>query len=272
MTRFVRFPVTWMAVGIVVLILIESLGYLGPGYTVLATAVAACALGVWAYVLIMRHMARRATPELAVRTLGRNLGIGLALGLGVMGLSFGAVWALGGYQVTVADLSGTERLRVLLIAFLAGLLPGIFEELMFRGFLLQSVEALSGTWVGLAVSSLVFGAAHLANPHATWWSAVAISLEAGLLIGAVFLATRSLYAAVGLHFAWNFLVSLVGIPVSGGEAQGLLSTTAVGPMWLTGGDFGIEASVVPVVCGTVVAVVALRVAARRRAENPLENP
>lgn len=88
-------------------------------------------------------------------------------------------------------------------------------------------------------------------------------MEAGVLLGAAFLWKRSIWLVVGLHFTWNAPVGLIGIPVSGHPSAGLLTTTPAGPTLLTGGDFGSEASIVPVVVSLLLAIPML-IAAHRR--------
>jgi uncharacterized protein len=139
----------------------------------------------------------------------------------------------------------------------------VTEELVFRGLALQALEKLWGSWIALAVTAVFFGLLHLANPGATLWSSFAIAVEAGVLLGAAFLWRRDLWLAVGLHFAWNTSVGLLGIPVSGHPAAGVLVARPVGPELLTGGGFGLEASIVPVIVSLVLAVPML-VAAHRR--------
>jgi hypothetical protein len=72
--------------------------------------------------------------------------------------------------------------------------------------------------------------------------------------------TRRLWLAIGIHAAWNFTQGWVfSAPVSGGEAPlGLLITRREGPDWLTGGDFGLEASVVAMIVATIAGVLMLR--------------
>ncbi|MDT0615784.1 hypothetical protein [Streptomyces lancefieldiae] len=68
---------------------------------------------------------------------------------------------------------------------------------------------------------------------------------------------------VGLHFAWNTSVGLIGIPVSDHASEGLMTTTPTGPDLVTGGEFGLEASIVPVIISVLLAVPML-IAAHRR--------
>ena len=75
----------------------------------------------------------------------------------------------------------------------------------------------------------LFGALHIMNPGATWFSSVAIAVEAGILLGAAYMLTRQLWLSIGIHAAWNFTQGWVfSVPVSGGEAPlGLLIYLAV---------------------------------------------
>ncbi|MEU4596833.1 CPBP family intramembrane glutamic endopeptidase [Nocardia sp. NPDC023988] len=139
----------------------------------------------------------------------------------------------------------------------------VTEELLFRGLLLQGLERLCGSWAALAITAALFGAIHMANPGATLWTGFAIAVEAGVLLGAAFLWLRSIWVAVGLHFAWNTTVGLLGIPVSGHASPGLLIAEPTGPELLTGGQFGIEGSIVPVVVSLLLAVPML-IAAHKR--------
>ena len=147
---------------------------------------------------------------------------------------------------------------------------GLFEETLFRGVLFRHIEAMLGSWAALAVTSALFGAAHLGNPGASLFAAFAIAVEAGILLGAAYLLTRRLWLAVGIHAAWNFTQGWVfSIPVSGGDAPlGLLITRREGADWLTGGAFGLEASVVAMLAATLMGLILLRLAIRRGEVRP----
>ena len=69
------------------------------------------------------------------------------------------------------------------------------------------------------------------------------------------MVTRRLWMAIGIHLAWNYMQGgLFGISVSGTERQGFFSSQLSDPAWLSGGNFGVEASVVTVVLCLLVAV------------------
>ena len=256
--RVLGFPVTWMVVGTVFVFLTNAiLVGIGPEMDttgVIVTALIGAAAGLLFYKLTMMLVAKRKTPELALRHFAREILLGLAVGTGFIGISFLVVLATGPYTATWAPHNAATTIA-LALSVNAG--AAIVEELTFRGLIFQAIEKLSGPrigqWIALAITALLFGGVHLANPGATLWSSLAIAIEAGVLLGAAFAWRRNLWFAIGIHFAWNLIEGFLGIPVSGHRDPGLFSTTVNGPTALTGGDFGIEASIVPVLISVVLA-------------------
>jgi hypothetical protein len=152
----------------------------------------------------------------------------------------------------------------LAIAALLLLAGAAVEEILFRGVLFRLIEEWSGTWIALAISAVLFGAAHSFNPGAGWISSVSIAVEAGLLLGAAFVVTKNLWFPIGLHFAWNFFEGpIYGSQVSG-NAFGMSAVAAhvSGPLWLTGGPFGPEAGVSAIVTCLVASIALLIYASR----------
>ncbi|MCK5911515.1 MAG: CPBP family intramembrane metalloprotease, partial [Caulobacter sp.] len=144
---------------------------------------------------------------------------------------------------------------------------GVMEELLMRAIVLRLLMRAFGIWPALALQALLFGALHLANPNATLTAAVAIAIEAGLMLAGFYLLTGRLWMSIGVHAAWNFTqgwiwgASVSGIPV---KESWLVSTPKPGaPEFLSGGAFGPEASLPAMVVGTSVAVVVLWMAWRK---------
>ncbi len=227
------------------------------------TAVGLVVEGVLAlalYPVLVRRLASRPVYELAVPGAARDLGAGIALGTTFMVLVVAVVWAFGGYHVVSVGWD-----TGILTGLAIGVGPGIAEEIAFRGVLLRILDKLLGSRTALVATSAVFGVAHLGNADATLWGAVAIAVEAGLLLGAAYLLTRRLWFGIGLHGAWNAVQSAVfGIDVSGsGTGRGLVESTLSGGTWLSGGAMGVEGSVVTVVLGLGLSAWLLTLAARR---------
>lgn len=226
----------------------------------IVVTVAMTGLALAVYAGFVRFIEGRPVRELSRAGIGRELGTGLAIGAGLYTLCVLILMALGIYRI-----EGLNPVSFMLPAVAMALSSGIFEELVFRGALFRIVEEMAGSWVSVAVSSLVFGFVHLMNPAATVIGAVFISIEAGLLLAAAYMVTRRLWMSMGFHMAWNYTQSAVfsGV-VSGGDSDpGLIKSSIVGPAVLTGGSFGLESSLVAFVLCTATGVVLLVMAVRR---------
>ncbi|MFJ7964817.1 lysostaphin resistance A-like protein [Streptomyces sp. NPDC096324] len=245
--RIVRSPLGWMLTGMVGVGLVSSLTATGPGPVPALGAAAAVAV-YWA---VMRFVARRSTPEIARRGAGRELLLGGGIGLGFILVAALLITALGGYSFSWA---GNGFVSVVWSAVMVQIGASVTEELMFRGLALQALERLWGSRAAVAITALFFGVAHLGAPGANGWSAVAIALEAGAMLGAAFLWRRSIWFVVGLHFAWNTVEQLLGVPVSGHTPEGLYTVDVHGSALLNGGGFGLEASIVPIVISVLITV------------------
>lgn len=122
------------------------------------------------------------------------------------------------------------------------LLVSLIEETSIRGYVLNSLLHSFNKFGALLVSSLLFALLHLANPNMSIISFVNIFL-AGCLLGAGYIFTKSLWLPIGLHFSWNFFLGpVLGFEVSGLSFQGIINQSVTGPVWLTGGQFGMEGS------------------------------
>ncbi len=266
--RVLRFPLTLLVIEAVAVVLAAAgvstllrkagVGRDGPAHLLGAMVVGLVVIGLWK--ALRRWLEGAADAEFTAAGALRELGGGLALGFLLFSAMACVVMLLGGMRIE--GVRGAGQIWALLAMAVTS---GVFEEALFRGVLFRHVEAMLGSWAALAFTSALFGAAHLGNPGASLFAAFAIAVEAGILLGAAYMLTRRLWLAVGIHAAWNFTQGWVfSIPVSGGAAPlGLLITRREGPDWLTGGDFGLEASVVAVLAATLAGLALLRMAIRR---------
>jgi membrane protease YdiL (CAAX protease family) len=214
---------------------------------------------ILAYLVLVRWIERRPLVEFSRPTWAAGA-VWLVGGVVLMAVVVGTLWLFGAYVVLGPDTAADWPN----IVFGAGVGAAIGEELISRGVLFRACEEALGTGWALLISSLFFGFAHAFNPHATVGTSLAIALEAGLMLGLLYVATRSLLACMGLHAGWNITQSLVfGVPTSGTQMHGLVASRLAGPDWLSGGEFGAEASIVALVACSLVSL-GLFVLARKR--------
>ncbi|MBL0340871.1 MAG: CPBP family intramembrane metalloprotease [Bacteroidetes bacterium] len=187
----------------------------------------------------------------------KNFGIGLGIGAALMFIPATFLY-LGGWvtwQTTSFDLN--------MIIQAAGifLCVAVAEEFLFRGFLFQRLGNGLGYVPAQILISAYFLLTHFNNPGMTGNTRVIASVNiflASILFGWAFIKTKSLSMPLALHFMANFVQGTVlGFGVSGNEQSGLLKPVFnQAPVWLTGGSFGLEASV-PGLIGVLLALVVL---------------
>jgi membrane protease YdiL (CAAX protease family) len=127
----------------------------------------------------------------------------------------------------------------------AMLLPlALLEELIFRGYLFAVLRQAIGWKGALIATSVVFGVAHMQNSGVDPQNIIIVTM-AGLFLGLILLATRSLYAAWAAHFAWNWMMACAfHVNVSGNPFERpVYEMVAKGPVWVTGGVWGPEGGI-----------------------------
>lgn len=231
----------------------------GPVQAFAATLMAG-AMMLMAYATITGFTERRPVTELALPVMGRELAVGLLLGAGLYSLCVLLLMLLGNYHV-----AGVRDWQQLLPGLAVAGATGVYEELWFRGTVFRLIEEWLGSWWALIASSLLFGYVHLDNEAATLQGIASITLWAGVLLTGCFLLTRRLWLGIGLHAAWNYTQgSVYSGSVSGNAApEGLIVSQIQGSHWLTGGAFGLEASMVAVIVGGSAGILMLVQAKRR---------
>ena len=218
-------------------------------YFELVTAVAIVA-AAW---VMARFADGRAFSTLgfASTTAVRDVGIGALVGAGWLILCLGALWVFGALQP-----ARSIQLAEPALAWSAAALfvNTVTQETLARGYVFQTIQTHTNTLWAIAASSVLFAAYHAGAFNGSWLAAINVFL-AGVLFASVYLASGSLWAPIGLHFAWNLLVGpVLGLTVSG-RASLALGTPALalrGPDLLTGGTFGLEGGVIVTVATLLV--------------------
>lgn len=205
-----------------------------------------------------RRIEGRPAFELGGDGWAREFAAGAAVGGGMVALLVGALALAGCYGVE----SLNDPFVLVVRAFRYG--QGAFlEELLFTVILFRLLEEHAGTLAAVVAASLLFGLLHLGNDHATPATSLFIALQEIALL-APFILTRRIWMSWAVHFAWNYAQTAVfGLGNSGMAHGGLITPVVSGPDWLTGGDFGIEASWPSLALNLAVALLLLELARRR---------
>jgi hypothetical protein len=267
--RIVDFPLVALVIGVVLFVLgIMVAGIVAkfalpaiPGFSFeMKFELVALPILILLYIFVIAKLGEHPRNDYQDPKAVRRLLLGLAGGAIVFSVAVLIAAAMGIYRIVgIGDFSG------MLAALLGpGLFAAVSEEMLFRGVLFRWLEEFGGSWAALLLTSGFFGAAHLLNPHASAIAAVGIAFEAGVMLGAAYMLTRSLWLPMGLHAAWNFTQGeIYDIPVSGGKAHGVVDATLSGPPLLTGNGFGLEASPIAMAVATLFGVWLLWLAIRK---------
>lgn len=136
---------------------------------------------------------------------------------------------------------------LLLIAIFLLPLQTSFEELFFRGYLMQGMSvAARNKWLPVLLSSVIFGLVHGTNPEVAkygFWTMQVYYVIAGLFLAVITVLDDGLELALGVHAATNFFGATL-FTYEGGVLQtdSLFITTEIKP-WLMIAGFLVAAAV-----------------------------
>jgi len=228
---------------------VASLPHLKPEYRLLSSISETVAITLSVF------LARRLLDKQPLESLGLGLSLqslyDILAGIGIAFLQMGLIYFLL-YNVGWLTFTGFawsfDPLNVVLkniLLFLAlFILVGWNEELLSRGYHLQTIASGTNLLWGTIISSSIFGLLHIFNPGATWVSTLGIFF-AGLFLAYGYLRTKQLWLSIGLHIGWNFFEGVgFGFPVSGLDVYPLIRIQVTGPEIWTGGSFGPEAGLI----------------------------
>lgn len=190
--------------------------------------------------------------EVPLRALGctphrgwlKNFALGSALGMASLLLAALFTTITRGIHFRFDPAGAGAIGQTLAVSLLVFMFAAAAEEMLFRGYPLQTLTRARLAWLGVLLTSVPFAAVHLRNPNVVPGFTFINTALAGIWLAVAYLRTRSLWLPLGLHWSWNWVqASLLGLPVSGIERISpapLLKAINAGPDWLTGGAYGIE--------------------------------
>jgi membrane protease YdiL (CAAX protease family) len=249
--RLLYFPLTKIIIGIIVCVAILSVGRIGvkkllnltslnEEIKALAGASILAILVLVVYTTLYKFYEKRKITELSAKGLAKNLISGTLLGAVLLSSTIYVIYLNHGFFIISAN-----RFIYILPGLGAAFAAAVSEEILFRGIIFRITEEKLGSYLALAISALIFGAAHFANPNSTLVAALGIAVQAGLLLGAAYIYSKNLWLPIALHFAWNFTqAGIFGATTSGNIiGKSLLTTRIEGPVLISGGPFGPEGSI-----------------------------
>ena len=271
MNKIVQFPViriliavlfvgVGIAIGQIILNLLRSvLSITDVGIANILAFVLITPIAYFSYALYVRLIEKRELTELSLSNAFREFGLGFLIGFGLFASVILILWLLGLYAV-----NGFEFILLSLLGALFGaFVSALAQELVFRAVIYRITEEWLGTWWAVSISAILFGLIHLSSAGATIFSTLAVALQAGLILAAVYTLTHRIWMALGLHMAWDFAndgVFGVGIAGQSGESlKGLFQASLQGPEVLNGGKFGIEGSLIALVIVLLAGIAILRI-------------
>jgi membrane protease YdiL (CAAX protease family) len=196
----------------------------------------------------------------------RNLGIGMAAGVGAAMVVIGApvVAGLASFERTPGNPGSFSAAAFVTLILIFG---AVGEELLFRGYGFQVLLGSLGRAGTLIPTSLLFGWAHTSNVNASTLGIVN-TVGFGVVLGYAFIRSGDLWLPIGVHFGWNWILPLAGANLSGFT----MGTTGYALRWRatdlwSGGAYGPEASILT--CGAIVALMVVLRKAPVHPQRPL---
>lgn len=195
-------------------------------------------------IFVWTKLMKRKVCDMGIHSLkatGKELGIGLLMGAGVMTLVFAVLLLTGNARVHDWTLSFSAATIQSLLMFI---MVGVGEEVLGRGFIMSTLRQTKSMPVVIAVSSIIFSLLHIQNNAFSLIPFINIALV-GVLFAVMYMRSGNIWMPIGYHIAWNYFQGPVfGFEVSGTPSMGLLTTECAAPNIFNGGAFGPEGGLV----------------------------
>ncbi|MBK6355073.1 MAG: CPBP family intramembrane metalloprotease [Saprospiraceae bacterium] len=249
--KILHFPLTKIIIGLLVCGVIVSVGQFLVGKLLdltvldkdiknLIAGIVVAILAIVSYIYLYTFYEKREITEFTKNGIIKSLTIGIILGVVLQSLTILVIYLKGGYSIVTIN-----PILFLVPPLTMAFTSAIFEETLMRGIIFRITEEKLGSYFGLIISAVIFGAMHLANPNSSMTAAIGLAIQAGLLLASAYIYSRNLWFPIAIHFAWNFTQSAIfGANVSGNTISKTLVTSKIeGAEWFTGGQFGPEGSI-----------------------------
>lgn len=250
----------------------NPLSHLGQG-------IVAALIGIPLAYLAIVLLWKRSVGWMRLRFSGRLAMGGFLLGLILPLAVLATISITGNVSVTASPsrLSAGQSAMILVSTLCWMSFIAFSEETVFRGIVVREWASRWGWKVATLLGGLLFGASHLLGVSgglslvSTIWILTA-GVAVTILFVALYVRGQSLWLPIGFHAGWNLcLQGVLGVTISGKEpGNALFQMDVSGQNWLTGGTFGLEASIVAIAVYLLAAVIVLRFG--RLTDSHLLNP
>jgi len=226
----------------------------------LIIAILESSLALACYILFFKLFEKRKIIELSWSTFGKYAFMGFATGLVLQSLAVLVLYIARGYSVIKVN-----PLSFLLPGFSSALIAGFVAEIIIRGIIFRLIEEQTGTVVALIFTAILFILLHTGANGATILSVTATTIQAGILVSAAYVFTRSLWFPIFFHFAWDFAQPAIfgGINPGITVERTLLNSKISGSSLITGGQFGPGNSLQAVIFCLIISVIFLLLSKRK---------
>lgn len=210
-------------------------------------------------IIARRPASARASLSLPQRpTATREWLIGAALGWGTVVLTV-LPMALAG-DLHIGAWFQPRAFVVFILSLIVVLLTSLTQEVVFRGYPFQRLIAAIGPVAASFGMALLFALSSILQ-HRASGIAVLIAFFSAIVFSMAWFRTHGLWLAWGMRFGWTASMGILfGLPVAGSsEHASVISSLALGSRWLTGDDYGPEASWVMLLALIACTIVLFRV-------------
>ncbi|WP_075341074.1 CPBP family intramembrane glutamic endopeptidase [Tenacibaculum agarivorans] len=203
------------------------------------------------YYYLFQFYEKRKITELSRKYLFSELGGGFLLGFFILSIVILILHLLGYYKIL--SFSG---FTYFLGSFSFLVIAALIEEIFFRAILYRILENWIGTYIALAIISVVFELPHIFNDNVTVLSVV-LGLLFGFAHGIMYTYSKRIWLPFAFHLGWNFAQPFYGSNLSGIDSVGsVFKAEFTGPKLITGTiNYGIEDSILSIFLLLIVCIV-----------------
>ncbi len=212
------------------------------------------------YIFLFRVYEKRKITELSASNFFSFASIGFISGFILQSLFVLIIFLFAQYSILHVN-----TINHIMPAFNASLTAGFVAELLIVGVFFRLMEEGLGTTIALIILTIIFIIIHANAKNATWLSVINTALQAGILLPATYVVSRSLWFTIFMHFAWDFAEPGIygGINPGNNINESLFTSKISGSYIITGGLNGPQNSIQSFIICLAVSIILLSIAKRK---------